>query len=213
MHSCYDSRVNLIHVPPNDPEYHNISEKFLNGWKHAYKVVPTIKRIFYIAYGTAEGLQHLANFSEYSNRVGNVEMLFHGTQRVCSIGETTDSVTVCTSQECNLCNIVRGSYDMEKAKGKRMFGSGIYSTQVSSKADEYSGNADPYVHTRVMILNQVALGRSKIMYEASHEMQHAPPMYNSVTGATYPEGGKLNYHEAVVYREDAICANAIVVYS
>ena len=34
-----------------------------------------------------------------------------------------------------------------------------------------------------------------------------------VTAATYPQGGKVNYHEAVVYREDAICANAIVVYS
>jgi hypothetical protein len=34
-----------------------------------------------------------------------------------------------------------------------------------------------------------------------------------VTAATFPEGGKVNYHEAVVYREDAICANALIVYS
>ena len=34
-----------------------------------------------------------------------------------------------------------------------------------------------------------------------------------VTAATYAQGGQVNYHEAVVYREDAICANAIVVYS
>jgi len=50
------------------------------------------------------------------------------------------------------------------------------------------------------------------MFEASHDMQHAPHLYNSVTAATYPEGGKVNYHEAVVYREDAICANALIVY-
>ena len=31
-----------------------------------------------------------------------------------------------------------------------------------------------------MIVNHVALGRSKIMYEASQEMQHAPHMFNSV---------------------------------
>ena len=34
-----------------------------------------------------------------------------------------------------------------------------------------------------------------------------------VTAATFPEGGKVNYHEAVVYREDAICANALIIYS
>ena len=34
-----------------------------------------------------------------------------------------------------------------------------------------------------------------------------------VTAATFPEGGKVIYHEAVVYREDAICANAIIVYA
>ena len=34
-----------------------------------------------------------------------------------------------------------------------------------------------------------------------------------VTAATFPEGGKVMYHEAVVYREDAICANAIIVYA
>jgi hypothetical protein len=33
-----------------------------------------------------------------------------------------------------------------------------------------------------------------------------------VTAATCPEGGKVNYQETVVYRDDAICANAIIVY-
>ena len=119
---------------------------------------------------------------------------------------------------------------------ERMFGPGIYSTNVSSKADDYSANTgNVSIRTRVMIVNHVALGRSKMMYEASHDMQHAPQMFNSVRGhnvrftgykwahrnvvsvqvtaATYPEGGKVNYHEAVVYREDAICANALIVYS
>jgi uncharacterized protein (DUF952 family) len=109
-----------------------------------------------------------------------------------------------------------------------MFGFGIYSTSVSSKADDYTSNANDLSKTRIMIVNHVALGRSKMMYEASHDMQHAPHLYNSVccsffllvrhstlgqvTAATYPEGGKLNYQETVVYRDDAICANAIIVY-
>ena len=92
-----------------------------------------------------------------------------------------------------------------------MFGPGIYSTLASSKADDYVANADSSLRTRIMIANHVALGRTKTMFEASHDMQHAPHLYNSVTAATYPEGGKVNYHEAVVYREDAICANALIV--
>lgn len=74
---------------------------------------------------------------------------------------------------------------MERAKGARMFGPGIYSTMASSKADDYTSNTDDTlmkdVKTRVMIVNHVALGRSKIMYEASHDMQHAPHLYNSVS--------------------------------
>lgn len=69
---------------------------------------------------------------------------------------------------------------MERAKGKRMFGPGIYATAVSSKADDYASNQNDFTKTRVMIANQVALGRSKMMYEASHDMQHAPHLYNSV---------------------------------
>ncbi|PPQ71167.1 hypothetical protein CVT26_011028 [Gymnopilus dilepis] len=189
-----------------------VAKKFLDGWKHPHKTKPTVKNIFYVAYST-KGLEHLAKFSDYSNRVGNTQMLFHGTRRACRIAEYPTNVTACSRNDCNLCNILRGSYNMERAKGARMFGPGIYSTLVSSKADDYSTNSDTTLRTRVMIVNHVALGRSKTMYEASHDMQHAPHLYNSVTAATYPEGGKVNYHEAVVYREDAICANAIVIYS
>ncbi|KAF8152343.1 hypothetical protein B0H34DRAFT_724786 [Crassisporium funariophilum] len=212
LHSCYTSPVNLIHVPATEAEYKLIAQKFREGWKHPHKTMPTIKNIFYVAYSSA-GLVHLAKFSDYSNRVGNTQMFFHGTRRGCNIAETPQSVVSCTRTDCNLCCILRGSYNMERAKGARMFGPGIYSSLVSSKADDYSTNVNTGVRNRVMIVNHVSLGRSKIMHEASHDMQHAPHLYNSVTAATYPEGGKVNYHEAVVYREDAICANAIIVYS
>ncbi|PPQ90488.1 hypothetical protein CVT25_014771, partial [Psilocybe cyanescens] len=187
------------------------AQKFVDGWKHPYKPKPSIKRIFYVAYSSS-GLIHLGKFSDYSNKVGNTQMLFHGTRRACKIAETPQIVTSCTLADCSLCHILRGSYDIERAKGARMFGPGIYSTAVSSKADDYTTNAQSSVQTRVMIVNHVALGRSKTMYDASHDMQHAPHLYNSVTAATFPEGGKVNYHEAVVYREDAICANAVIVY-
>ncbi|KAF9523009.1 hypothetical protein CPB83DRAFT_822095 [Crepidotus variabilis] len=215
IHNCCTSPVNLIHVEASEPEYKLIAQQFKDGWKHPSKTLPTIKRIFYVAYSGA-GLVHLAKFSDYSNKVGNTLMLFHGTRRGCHIAESPTAVASCNSNTCNLCKILKGSYHMERAKGARMFGPGIYSTLISSKADDYTSNTDDTimknVKSRVMIVNHVALGRTKIMYEASHDTQHAPHLYNSVTAATYPEGGKVNYHEAVVYREDAMCANAIIVY-
>jgi len=201
---------NLVHVPTTDPEYGIIAKRFYDGWQHP-KTRPTIQNIFYVAY-SGSGLTHLGKFSDYSNKVGNTQMMFHGTKRACSIADNPRNVLCCTASDCNLCCILRGSYNMERAKGARMFGPGIYSSLVSSKADIYAINANGSVRSQVMIINQVSLGRTKTMYEASHDMQHAPHLYNSVTAATFPEGGKVRYHEAVVYREDAICANAIIVY-
>ncbi|PPR03601.1 hypothetical protein CVT24_007590 [Panaeolus cyanescens] len=180
LHSgCFTNPANLVHVGPTDPDYvirRPVSSKFLEGWKHPHKTKPVIRHIFYVVY-SGPGLVHLSKFSDYSNRVGNTQMMFHGTKRA-----------------------------------SRMFGPGIYSTRVSSKADDYTGNSDSTLRTSTMIVNHVALGRTKIMHAAQHDMTHAPHMYNSVTAATYPEGGKVNYHEAVVYREDAICANALIIY-
>jgi len=34
-----------------------------------------------------------------------------------------------------------------------------------------------------------------------------------VTGATYAEGGVLKHPETIVYRQDAICVSAVVVYA
>lgn len=63
---------------------------------------------------------------------------------------------------------------------ERMFGHGIYTTKVSSKADDYVENTDASENIRLMIVNQVALGCSMIMTEASRDMQDAPSTCDSV---------------------------------
>ena len=52
-----------------------------------------------------------------SNKVGNTQMMFHGTQRACTIADNPQNVTCCTRTDCNLCCILRGSYNMERSKG------------------------------------------------------------------------------------------------
>ncbi|KJA19045.1 hypothetical protein HYPSUDRAFT_204955 [Hypholoma sublateritium FD-334 SS-4] len=202
--------VNLLGPEPFEHEI--ISEKFLKGWLHPDKPTPTIREVFLLGYFTQEGHTYVRNFDNYYNSVGNMKMLFHGTRYECRIG-TGAYKNACASETCNLCKIIKGSYSMEWTKGRGMFGPGIYTTEVSSKADDYVDNASASKNDRIMIVNQVALGRSKIMYEASRNMQAAPPMYDSVTAATYSQGGKVRYHEAIVYQEEAICPIAIVVYS
>lgn len=60
------------------------------------------------------------------------------------------------------------------------FGKGLYTTRVSSKANDYS-NDHPTAQTRVVIVNGVVLGRSKTMYRGSPDMARAPYPYDSVS--------------------------------
>ena len=110
-----------------------VANKFYEGWQHPV-ARPTIRNIFYVAY-SGPGLTHLGKFSDYryaliqlleclnssdwldSNKVGNTQMMFHGTQRACSIADNPKNVVCCTETNCNLCCILRGSYNMERAKG------------------------------------------------------------------------------------------------
>ena len=81
-----------------------VADKFYEGWKHPKRRL-IIQNIFYVAYSRS-GLTHLGKFSDYryahlsnylrclnssdrldSNKVGNTQMMFHGTKRACSIAE------------------------------------------------------------------------------------------------------------------------------
>lgn len=220
-----------------DDDYRRISNLFTMAWKHSTPL-PTIRHIFYVAHQSADALAHLSRFSNYSNKVGNTQLMFHGTTRSrgCTlrlppassstassladvVGASGGKFELCVRGDCNLCSIIRGSYDIEKAKSARMFGTGIYSTNVSSKADIYAraGAFTPFTYSstkrlKSVILNHVVLGRTELMLAADQSLQHAPGTHNSVTGATTAQGGVLQYHEAVVYREDAMCASAVIFY-
>ncbi|RXW13531.1 hypothetical protein EST38_g12321 [Candolleomyces aberdarensis] len=80
------------------------------------------------------------------------------------------------------------------------------------EADGYASRKGNKDKLKSIILNHVVLGRTHLTRQVDHNMQHAPDIYNSVTGATVEEGGTLQYHEAVVYREDAMCASAVIFY-
>ncbi|KAG2018662.1 hypothetical protein CC2G_008074 [Coprinopsis cinerea AmutBmut pab1-1] len=141
FHLCNNDPDDLVYIPPDTGDWRQISSHFLTTWSHPQKPLPTIHHIFYITHHTPTSLAHLSRFSNYSNKVGNTQLLFHGTPRspTCQLGSTPQSTRLCNqSENCILCLVLRGSYDIEKAKRGGMFGYGIYSTTVSSKADWYA---------------------------------------------------------------------------
>jgi hypothetical protein len=45
---------------------------------------------------------------------GNEKRLWHGTSRSCRIGELGQT-TACTADDCNVCRIIKGSFDIARA--------------------------------------------------------------------------------------------------
>jgi hypothetical protein len=86
----------------------------------------------------------------------NEQLLFHGTNRFCRLGEDASKVRLCHLSKCHLCCVLRNSFDLNKCgwqsylveinpgnslahplgtKHKfRRFGTGIYTTSCSSSA-------------------------------------------------------------------------------
>ncbi|TFK24447.1 ADP-ribosylation, partial [Coprinopsis marcescibilis] len=212
FHLCSNDPNDLVPLEPTSDDYRRIQNAFISSWKHPGYPQPKIKNICYVAHSSPDALAHLSRFSNYSNKVGNTQLLYHGTSRTCSVGSSTNPAHLkfCNKTNCSLCLILKGSYDIEKTRSRSMFGIGIYSTTVSSKAHGYASRNNPSLKT--IILNHVVLGRSVLMMQHDHSLQHAPDIYNSVTGATVEQGGSVLYHEAIVYREDAMCASAVIFY-
>ncbi|KAJ5517778.1 hypothetical protein PEX1_051700 [Penicillium expansum] len=135
-----------------------------------------------------------------------LKLRFHGTQRACMIGN--GSLQPCDNIECYLCSILKKGFSTNHANAGSMFGAGIYSSVVSSKADIYSRNHHIRSHAHVLILCGVDAGYSVDMKAAGN-----PGPCDSVEGLTKAEGGQLEYPETVVYDPARIKPLGLVVYT
>ncbi|KAL2793181.1 hypothetical protein BJX66DRAFT_326235 [Aspergillus keveii] len=133
-----------------------------------------------------------------------LKLRFHGTQRACRIG--AGSLDPCDNDECYVCGILKKGFTLDHANLRAMFGPGIYSTVVSSKADIYAKNHHVRSHKHVILLCGLDLGTPVTMYAAG-----LPGPCDSVEGATKAEGGALEYRETVVYDPARIKPIGLVV--
>jgi hypothetical protein len=80
-------------------------------------------------------METYGQFMALRKKEGNERQLWHGTGRVCNLGDPGNT-TPCANRGCALCSIVRGSFDVSKVTaytGWARFGAGIYTTSRSSK--------------------------------------------------------------------------------
>ena len=80
-------------------------------------------------------LEAEGGFAAQGKTAGNEQLLWHGTVRACHLGEPGEQ-SFCTDQECSLCSIARGSFDLEYANTSvwQRYGPGIYTSTKSSKS-------------------------------------------------------------------------------
>lgn len=209
-------------VDPTEQDHSTVERQFYDGWKHPHKRKPRVKAIFRIVSPPSFHIPYYQHRDRVCNDLSdlcrrqvnssNEQFLFHGTNRACSLGEDRSSTHLCMLPECHLCCIVRSSFDIRKCGQKnkfRRFGTGIYTTSVSSKADDYTQNVNRITSTRVVLLNRVIVGNPKRRLHNAVNLTAPPVGCHSVIGEP---GADLNYEETVVYNNDAIRPAFLIVY-
>lgn len=206
----------IVPLPPAHYMFRRIQDRFSSQWLH-----PTSKPILqyiYMIVSTEDsdrmyrayrsGVEAVGNFVEQGLKEGNEQYRWHGAPRECKVGDPGNK-TLCDSTSCPLCCIIKKSYDVDKF-GPRWgrFGKGIYTSDTSSKSNDYAKNLKESEWS-ALLLNNVIVGRAFSTKTNKDTLLQPPPNCDSVLGVP---GEDLNYDETVVYRNDAIRPAFLVVY-
>ncbi|KIO20782.1 hypothetical protein M407DRAFT_81184, partial [Tulasnella calospora MUT 4182] len=204
-------------------------------WRHSNKTKPTVTFVYKIV----QSKQLMDSFLAYQNKVesegnfkaqgkmaGNECRRWHGTKRLCTIGDNPTNPTLCTQAGCAMCSILRTSFQVPRtnASGRTFnrhvpkgFGKGIYTSSTSSKAYDYAYNGGSVASQYSMImLTNVIVGQSHKLSQDSQGLTAPPAGYHSVSSMVSlvlgEVGGSLNHDELIVYNNDAIRPSWLVVY-
>eukprot|EP00960_Hanusia_phi_P009331 270302-Hanusia_phi.AAC.2 len=210
--------------------YQGIKEQFLRSWTHPGPQ-PRVLRIYQVR-NPREVYERYLQYREFLERHGgaNEKRRFHGTSMApeCMFGHDVNRGP-CMNPNCAVCTICETSFDLRHAGnsvrggGARMalrYGNGLYFSRVSSKSNDYANDSERD-GVRIVFLCKICLGNT---YCAQEELIHTDQVnslircrtgsatFDSITGLTIAEGGKLNYQENVIYCNDAAIPSYLVVY-
>ncbi|KAJ7064781.1 hypothetical protein C8F01DRAFT_1128166 [Mycena amicta] len=197
----------------SDEMYDMIATRFRSSWRHTDRSIERIGHIYSINLDEASldaQKQYLDSITKSRGRVNINSNLWHGTSRNCTVGDDPKDLDLCSHPDCSLCQILRGGYKCSKAQSSAMFGKGIYSTHISSKAAGYSAN-NGRAKYKAILLNTVVLGNT---YETTQPLRYAtepPSGYDSVYGET-GDSSSLRFPEYCVYDDNAIQPTNLVLF-
>ncbi|KAF9556030.1 ADP-ribosylation [Agrocybe pediades] len=209
----------ILEVPVGHVTFKSVADQFKTSWRHVGTICPPVRRVYkilvppaslsaYNAYRAAVEAQ--GQFLSSGRSEGNENRRWHGTRRVCNLGDKGQT-QFCSASNCSLCCIIRTSYDISlwgKKTGWGRFGKGIYTSSTSSKSNDYSSN-DCKSNLKAILLNKVVVGKGCKMIQDNTSLTAPPLGYDSVLAE---KGGSLNYDELVVYSNDAIRPSFLVMY-
>ncbi|KAG8750471.1 hypothetical protein FRC14_000468 [Serendipita sp. 396] len=200
----------LLEIPSNHPKFQDVANQFNAKWVGS--PTPTVKAVYMVLISENDTKKYEAykakieaknQHAARGREPGNQQRRWHGTTRVCTLGENGNS-TLCTATNCALCNIIRSSFDMKYAS-RGLFGVGIYTSATPSKSNGYIAVA-PGSSARPVLLNKVVVGKGYNVNQISSHFTAAPAGYDSVLG-------QLAADELIVYTNDAIRPAYLIMFA
>ncbi|KAK7001570.1 hypothetical protein R3P38DRAFT_1799241 [Favolaschia claudopus] len=141
--------------------------------------------------------------------IGNIQLMWHGTIRTCTLGDDPNNLNLCTDLGCSLCRILQGGYSIDKARPTGMLGKGIYFSPLSSKASQYTRNTKSSKY-HALILNRVAVGTTCTTAQARNNFTDPPAGYHSVSAGG--GGGLVKFDETCIYDADMVLPIMLYLY-
>ncbi|KAJ3007249.1 hypothetical protein HKX48_009233 [Thoreauomyces humboldtii] len=213
----------ITYLQANCEEYKKVDKLFIDGWLHPNRSRPRLYSIYKVISRRDVHRQYLAYRDKVQSSMGGVvvggpgslkgneKLYFHGTRLNCNLGLPGGGTDFCDDPKCSTCGILKSSFGVRYANTYRTwgrYGKGIYFSQTSSKAHDYTATDTPPYHT--VLLNRVVVGRAKILNRNSSDLVAPPVGHDSIVGQA--GGGNLNYDELCLYADEAMIPAYLIIY-
>ncbi|XP_019851276.1 PREDICTED: uncharacterized protein LOC100633591 isoform X2 [Amphimedon queenslandica] len=179
-------RCQMCPIDPVSKEYSDVKEHIMSSLTNDSND-PEILSIY--------SVQRPVEESQFSHSLGNRKLLFHSSQLQNFVG--------ILSRGLLLPKIVVDDFGGSRSD-PGMLGSGIYFADSASLSVKFSGPGKKRHGTRLMLVNEVALGNVKEFTSYQKELLAAPNGFHSVKGVkgTTEEPSDFKENEYVVYKTE-----------